>query len=110
MATFNASPEAALACVMDVFLRDWRIPPERGPRGVTAQTGWSFTSMGENVTVFVEGAGPQGTTLNVRSELIWPLTWIDWGKNRRNVEKLIFQVGSRLTPGAPGAYGPQVTG
>jgi hypothetical protein len=91
---------------MDVFGREWRIRPERGPRGVTARTGFSFISWGENLTVFVEGAGPQGTTLNVRSELIWPLTWIDYGKNRRNVERLISQVGSRLAPGAPGAYGP----
>jgi hypothetical protein len=105
-ATFNAGPEVVLACVADVFMRDWRIPPERGPRGVTATTGWSFGSWGENVTVSVDDVGPMGTAVTVRSKLVWPLTFIDWGRNRRNVDKLIAQVGGRLAPGGYGQPGP----
>jgi hypothetical protein len=104
--TFSSSPEVVLGCVADVFLREWHIPPQWGPRGVTASTGPSIRGWGEDVTAIVADVGPQGTTLNVRSESVMPLALIDWGRNRQNVQKLITQLGWRLAPGGAATYGP----
>jgi len=104
--TFNASPEAVLAAAADVLQRDFRVRALSGPRGVSGSAGMSLLSWGENLSVSVDGAGPLGTTVTVRSASAMPLQFIDYGRNRRNVEKLASQISGRLTMGTPGAYGP----
>lgn len=103
--TFNVSPDAVLAAAADVLQRDFRVRASSGPRGVSGSTGMSLGSWGENLTVSVNDAGPQGTSVTVRSASVMPLQFIDYGKNRRNVEKLAGQLSGRLAPGAAGAYG-----
>ena len=43
--------------------------------------------------------------MTVNSKSAMPLQFIDYGKNRRNVEKLIRQLTQRLAPSTAGAPG-----
>lgn len=103
--TFNAAPDAVLAAAADVLQRDFRVRASQGTSGVSGSTRMSFLSWGENLSVSVDGAGPQGTSVTVRSASVMPLQFIDYGRNRRNVEKLAGQLTGRLAPGTAGAYG-----
>jgi hypothetical protein len=55
---------------------------------LTARTGFSGASWGERITVRVSPNGA-GTTVTVRSVPRFPLTLIDFGANRRNVEAIL---------------------
>ena len=104
--TFNASPDAVLAAAADVLQREFRVQAFPGPGRVGGSTGMSWLSWGETLSVSVDGVGPQGTSVTVRSASAMPFQLIDYGRNRRNVEKLAGQLSGRLAPGTPGAYGP----
>jgi hypothetical protein len=95
--TFSAGPGAVLAAAFHVFRNDWGRMPEQGPRGVSTLTplSGSGTSGAENVTLFVTGVGPQGTTVTVRSESA-PLVFTAGRRNQRNVEHAIRRVGEHL--------------
>jgi hypothetical protein len=88
-----------MAAAADVLQRDFRVRASQGPTGVSGSTGMSMFSWGEILTVSVDGTGPQGTSVTVRSQSALPLQLIDYGRNRRNVEKLASQLSGRLTPG-----------
>lgn len=53
---------------------------------ILAETGMSFTSWGETITVQVKESG-NITYLNVKSKLGWGV--IDLGKNRKNIDKFL---------------------
>lgn len=104
--TFSTSPEAVLAATADVLQRDFRVTAVPGPTGVSGSTGISLMSWGEKLSVTIDSAGPQGTSVTVRSASAMPLQVIDYGRNRRNVEKLAGQLSGRLTPGPATPSGP----
>lgn len=56
------------------------------PDGSTwrGSTGMSLSSWGERIVI----RWTSGTTVHVRSECVLPTQCIDWGRNRRNVERL----------------------
>jgi hypothetical protein len=96
-ATFSASPDAVLAAAVHVFHNDWGKVPQRGPREVSTST--LLTEFGqsgtERVTLLVTGAGPQGTTVTVRSKSLL-FFFLAGKKNQRNVAHVIRRVGEQL--------------
>jgi len=94
--TFAASPDAVLAAAADVIERDFQVRASPGPGGVSGSTGMSLLSWGENLSVTVDSAGPQGTSVTVRSASAIPFQFVDYGRNRRNVERLAGQLSGRL--------------
>jgi hypothetical protein len=95
--TFSASPDAVLAAAVHVFHNDWGKVPQQGPRGVSTSTpiAQAGRSGAEHVTLFVVGAGPQGTTVTVRSKSLL-FGFLAKRKNQRNVEHAIRRVGEQL--------------
>jgi hypothetical protein len=84
---FQASQEAAKRGGLKVRQAD----PVTGR--LEARAGFSFSSYGENVSIQV---GDSGSTVDVRSECIWPTQLVDWGKNRRNVTRFFEQLATLL--------------
>lgn len=74
------APKAVRRAVEDALaeLRWSWYDVERGSYRVSF--GWSFGSNGQSMRIEVEG-----TEVWARSENVWPLQWIDWGKNESNV-------------------------
>ncbi|HEY2267727.1 MAG TPA: hypothetical protein VGI96_34255 [Streptosporangiaceae bacterium] len=62
---------------------------------VEARARVSFRSYSENIRVFVDDEN----RVHVTSECYWPLTVIDWGKNRWNVRRILANL--TLILGAP---------
>jgi hypothetical protein len=62
---------------------------------VEARTRVTFRSYSENVRVYVDDE----YQVHVTSECWWPMTFIDWGKNRWNVRRVLAKVTMIL--GAP---------
>lgn len=54
----------------------------------------SWRSVGERVTVVVEPAGSNGSLLSLESRPTVPLTQVDYGKNRDNVERICAALGA----------------
>lgn len=92
-----------MAAAADTLQRDLRVQPRQVAPGLTARTGVSLFSWGENILVSVAGSTPQGTSVTVRSSSLVPIQIIDFGKNRRNVQKLTAGINGRLTAGPAGA-------
>ena len=63
-------------------------PHPVGKWRLRASTGISLWSWGERITVEVERDG----RLFVRSACIFPTQCIDWGRNRKNIERLLREV------------------
>ena len=66
-------------------------------------SGISFTSWGERVQVTLTNGGPQ-TTVDVFSECSLPTQVVDWGKNKENVNKIIYYLEQGLNAAPPMAY------
>lgn len=64
-------------------------PYGNGGAWLQIKHGISFTSWGENITVILTPVGMEQTSVLIRSECALPTQIIDWGKNKKNVEKLI---------------------
>lgn len=60
---------------------------DSGPGQVSALISISVTSWGEQVTVSVSEAS-EGTVIDIHSKSRFPLQVIDWGRNKRNVERV----------------------
>jgi hypothetical protein len=58
-----------------------------------AHTPFSFWSYGEQVIVEVD---PDRGRVRVISRCSWPLQWIDWGKNQRNVDRFFEELERQL--------------
>lgn len=83
---------------------------------IVAKTSFTMASYGETIVMTVAPNAPGGTRLTIRSTLKWGL--VDWGKNRRNLDKLVDGLTALLgtepaSEGAPGdarpTCGPGVT-
>jgi hypothetical protein len=48
----------------------------------------SFASWGENVQATI-GHGPRGAVVTLHSKCALPTQLFDWGKNRKNVERIV---------------------
>jgi hypothetical protein len=90
-ATFRASPDAVLAATFHVFRNDWGKALQQGP-GVSTSTPLSEYGLTQHVTLLVTDAGPQGTTVTVRSTSPLRFGLLARRKNRRNVEHAIRRV------------------
>jgi hypothetical protein len=90
---FDAVCRAAQAEGMTVVGAD----PATGVVRVSA--GMSAFSWGENADVHVWGAGEGRTGVQVRSALKFGL--VDWGRNKRNIDRLFARVGDVLAAGPP---------
>jgi hypothetical protein len=103
--TFNTSPDVVMACVANVFVTRFHAEPERGPRGITAQTKRSAAGWGENITAIVDEVGPEGTIVTIYSESVNPLGFFERNNNKHNVQMLIAQVGRLVAAGGPPGAG-----
>jgi hypothetical protein len=54
----------------------------------TAGTGFSFFSYGEAIRIVVY----EDSSVRIQSRCSWPLQWFDWGKNRTNINDLLFAI------------------
>jgi hypothetical protein len=63
---------------------------------IKAGAGMSIFSWGENITVEAKAAGLR-TELTIRSVSAMPLTLIDYGKNKANVNRLTDRLKERLS-------------
>jgi hypothetical protein len=59
---------------------------------VQARTRVTFRSYSEDIRVYVDDEN----RVHVTSECYWPLTFIDWGKNRWNVRRISARLASLL--------------
>jgi hypothetical protein len=59
---------------------------------VQARTRVTFRSYSEDIRVYVDDENQ----VHVTSECYWPLTFIDWGKNRWNVRRISARLASLL--------------
>ena len=66
--------------------------PEKGQ--IKAKGGITWRSWGEDLTVVVEEVGPERTRVTVSSMLKFGL--VDWGKNKRNVDDVLYQISQAL--------------
>ncbi|QIX27937.1 hypothetical protein ncot_16085 [Nocardioides sp. JQ2195] len=69
------------------------------PPRITADLSMGAFSWGEKLLVHLTQV-PGGTQAVVRSECSFPLQLVDYGKNRKNVEKIV--AGLQLPPGPAG--------
>lgn len=58
------------------------------PPYVTASIGTGLWSWGEKILVQLSEV-PGGSAVRIRSECVFPLQLVDYGKNRRNVEQIV---------------------
>ena len=96
-ATFDAGHQALIdavdAALVDIGIRNARWSSDATM--VKASTGMNLWSWGENLTIYVDAAG----NVDVQSQCSFPLQLIDWGKNRRNCNRLLDAVEQRLEYG-----------
>ena len=59
---------------------------------ITAKAGVNLRTWGENIHVHV---GP-GDRVDIISASRWPLTLVDWGKNRWNVDRIFTRLATLL--------------
>lgn len=92
--TLSIDPKHVWNRAHEVLMRAFGARPGVGPNGeLRAATSASASSWGEKLTIFVtpiEG----GSSVYISSEVGFKLQLVDWGVNRKNVEKII----AGLTP------------
>lgn len=66
------------------------VNPDGG--SIRARAGFSFRSWGENISVHVDDAG----TVQVTSECLMPTQFVDYGKNKSNVNRFLAGLSARL--------------
>jgi hypothetical protein len=64
--------------------------PDAG--SIKARAGFSFRSWGENISIHVDDAG----TVQVTSQCWMPTQFVDYGKNKSNVKRLLAGLSARL--------------
>ncbi len=103
---FRAVCDAALSLTMPIKFAD----PQAGV--IHASSIPTMSSWGEHIQIRVVADGPSRTSVFLQSGLKFGL--VDWGKNRKNLEKLYAAIDARLAAGvqveAAGAWHPDPTG
>ena len=84
-------PEQAEAALYQAFLRGGVQGGVGGGGGVDGTVATSWASWGENVsaTIGYGPRGPQSAVVQLRSESAMPTTLVDFGKNRKNLDKVV---------------------
>jgi hypothetical protein len=73
---------------------------------LTASASLSLMSWGENLQVRVAAVDPTTTAVSVGSSLKFGL--VDWGKNRKNIDRIHETIAAALAAGSGAAPGPSV--
>lgn len=89
-------PERAEAALYQAFLHAGLTSVSGGAGEMRGTVPTSMSSWGERVVATI-AFGQHGATVRLRSESLLPTTLIDFGRNRKNVEKVL----AALRPLAP---------
>ena len=89
-------PEQAEAALYQAFVSAGLGGVGGGAGRMRGKTPMSLMSWGENVEAWISH-GPRGASVRLRSECAFPTQVIDWGKNRKNVDR-IFEALRLLAP------------
>ena len=81
-------PEQAEAALYQAFLNAGLSSVNGGAGRMHGKTTMGLASWGENVDAWISH-GPRGAAIQLRSECSFPTQVIDWGKNRKNVERIV---------------------
>ena len=82
----------------DILQQQWRLRRlQRDPGAVVARTKISFLSWGDDIRVKVTSEESQSAAVVISSQSVIKTTIIDWGVNRRNVERLHAELVRRST-------------
>lgn len=81
-------PEQAEAAVYQAFLQAGLESVAGGGGVMRGSVGMSWASWGEQVSATI-GHGPQGAVVQLHSQSALPTTLIDFGRNRKNLEKVV---------------------
>ena len=82
----------------DILQQHWRLRRlQRKPGAVVARTKISFLSWGDDIRVEVTSEAAQPAAVAISSQSVIKTTIIDWGVNRRNVERLHSELVRRST-------------
>src|SRR4051794_14337672 len=91
---YSRSRDELLDAIEDA-LDDLRWPYHyTGKAELSVSFSLTFGSWGERMTIAAHKDG----TINVRSACVFPLQWIDWGKNQQNVDQFLHCLESVLNP------------
>jgi hypothetical protein len=90
MHVFDAAVGAHRSKRMDVY----KVEPHTGE--IKAFTGASLASYGEKIEIFAQAHSPTSSSVKVVSQCQTPMTVIDWGKNRKNVEATLANIDAYL--------------
>ena len=87
-------------------LKSLGLPYERPlPNRFVARTAFGFWSLGEQVVIEVD---PNGT-VTVRSDSVWSTQILDWGRNRRNVNEVLYYLATAVRAYESPAVGRNAT-
>ena len=81
-------PEQAEAAVYQAFLNVGLSGVNGGAGQLRGATTVSLMSWGENLEAWISH-GPRGAVVRLRSECSMPTAFIDLGKNRKNLERVV---------------------
>lgn len=81
-------PEQAEAAVYQAFLHAGFEGVSGGGGVMRGAVGLSWASWGETVTATI-GHGPRGAVVQLHSASALPTTLVDFGRNRKNLEKVV---------------------
>ena len=83
------SPEAALRVAEKILAQIGADLTSRTSSTLVARKGMSFKSWGEEIRISVRSSGAEGTAIRIRSESLLMTTFMDWGANSDNVERIV---------------------
>lgn len=85
------TPHEAEAAVYQAFCASGLQSVAGGGGVMRGSVPTSWASWGENVTATI-GHGPRGAVVALRSECAFALTLVDWGKNRKNLDRVVTEL------------------
>lgn len=85
-------PDHRAAVLQTLRTLGWKVTEQSG-QSISATVGLSFWSYGERVQITFEA--DRGIT--IRSQNRFPLQFLDWGKNKANVERFLTEIRRQTT-------------
>ena len=89
-------PQQAEAAVCQAFLAAGLLDVAGRGGAMYGRFGAGMWTWGENVQATI-GYGPRGAVVHLRSESVLPTTLVDFGRNRKNLERIV-EVLRQLAP------------
>ena len=95
-ASFPAQPDELFLIVQEVLNQlKWKTKRVDQPlRQIIARVGMSLFSWGENILIKVDKLDDENSVVIISSETTYQL--IDWGKNRKNIEKFFSTIDYKI--------------